>query len=141
MDSITSYVAISLVSLHFGASQEFQEVNPGVGVGFKKDMNSISVGVESGVYRNSFDKLSVYSVGSISQKSESSFGVFGGVATYPKGTSMFPIASLSARTDLVFVAGVQYTKIFERFGLTVRVVPGDGVTNDGAIGIQMVVFP
>lgn len=114
-------VAVHLGSHHAGASQTFEEVNPGVFLSWDRP-GGITLSV--GAFRNSYGRGSVAATiaKTVFSRREASAAVFAGLAHYPGNGDDIR----HAIGDVVPLAGVQ----LRHRGLFMNVMPGDGDTVD-----------
>lgn len=111
-----NYATISHASKHLDAKKDFNENNPGVGLGSEAPLRGSkwSVGVEGGYYENSNSNTSIYAVGYferdvlVRKPRALRVGFFTGYARYPNeaanSDSIFPTIG-----DYIPVAGLQAT--------------------------------
>ncbi len=127
-----NYATISHVSEHIDASKDFNEVNPGLGIGSEAPLRGSpwSVGVEAGAFENSNRNTSPYAVGYFERAMLKDrpralrVGFFGGYARYPNESGSFDgiIPSIGA---YIPVAGLQATiPTFGPHEFRVRLSPG-----------------
>ncbi len=127
-----NYVTISHASEHIDASKDFNETNPGLGVGSEAQLRGSkwSFGVEAGAFENSNNNTTPYAVGYFERDMladkprQVRLGFFSGYARYPSEAAnsdgIFPTIG-----DYIPVAGLQATiPTFGPHEFRVRVAPG-----------------
>ena len=138
ISDLRGQAVINLGSRHLGASEDFQEFNPGLGLGAFLPVfegRAVAAG-EIGFYRNSLDRISVYATGSLdtailaAQRTELRIGLFGGLANYPDDAEKFGDTGVPTIGSVVVVGGAQATLRFDdRVDFRVRVVPAGNVAD------------
>ena len=111
------HVTVNLGSKHINASRDFNEVNPGFGIGVSAPVadGKYEMAVELGQYRNSVNGNSTYVVGSLdteaaalSRRTKVRLGGFAGVVRYPGLSDKFT-SGIPSVGDWVAAGGVQAT--------------------------------
>lgn len=127
-----NYGTITHVSEHVNATKEFNESNPGVGIGSQAPLRDSkwSVGVEAGIYKNSNDENSSYVLGYFERDILESYpgafrlGFFSGYARYPDEAERWQ-NKLPVFGDYIPVGGLQATfPTISPHELRVRITPG-----------------
>jgi len=127
-----NYATFSHASTHVDATKDFNENNPGLGLGSEAPLRGSkwSVGVEGGYFENSNNNTSIYGVGYFERDVLANrpralrVGFFTGYARYPNeaanSDTFFPTIG-----DYIPVAGLQATvPTFGPHEFRVRVAPG-----------------
>ncbi len=127
-----NYGTISHASEHVNATKDFNETNPGLGLGSEAPLRGTkwSAGVEAGFFENSNSNTSTYAVGYFERDMLAKrpralrVGFFSGYARYPSeaanSNSIFPSIG-----DYIPVAGLQATvPTIGRHEFRVRLAPG-----------------
>ena len=143
------HVTANIGSYHLNASREFDEVNPGLGLGMSFALNDrgTEFDAEVGYYRNSLGGGSYYVMGAfdttvaeISPRTSIRMGVFGGLAHYPGDASKFKNRGVPTFGNWVMAAGAQATlRIDDRYDLRMRVMPA-GKVADALFTLQVAAY-
>ena len=127
-----NYATISHVSKHIDATKDFNEVNPGLGIGSEAPLRGSpwSIGVEAGAFENSNSNTTPYAVTYFEREMLKDrpralrVGFFGGYARYPSETGSFD-GIIPSIGDYIPVAGLQATiPTFGAHEFRVRLSPG-----------------
>ena len=111
-----------LRSHHIGATEDFQEFNPGVFLTWERDLD-----YSIGLFYNSYSEVSV--LGSVGYNVEAApdlfLGAFAGIALYPGDGDRFNLSV----GDFIPIVGLQarYRNFFT------QIIPSDGETTDGVL--------
>ena len=127
------YVAVNIASYHHDAAQNFEETNPGLGLGFTLPVNTsgAEVAAEVGRYRNSVGGQSTYAtaaldapVAALGHSTQIRLGAFGGMAHYKNASTKFAGGGVPMIGDWVVVGGAQATlRINDSYDIRARVLP------------------
>lgn len=110
------YLSASIASYHHDAAQEFEEINPGLGLGFSLPITNsgAQIAAEIGGYRNSVGANSAYATGSIdapvariTKNATLRIGGFAGLAHYENASRKFAGGGVPMIGDWVVVGGAQ----------------------------------
>ena len=133
------HLTFNLASYHHNASQDFNEINLGIGVGltFADGPLGGELGVEVGQYRNSLERNSYYisgsldwEVGRLSDDVALRLGGFGGTSHYPGDASKFKNRGVPTIGNWVLVAGAQATvRINDTYDVRMRIMPAGDVAD------------
>ena len=136
---IQPHVSLNVGSEHIGANRTFEEVNPGIGIGFSTvpGPSGWSHGAELGFYRNSHGNTSAYAIGTLEREVFRSgrdtrllLGAKAGVARYPEAAESLARRGLPTIDDWVGVVGITSALKFPGGSkLRVGVLPGPGVAD------------
>jgi len=127
-----NYATISHASEHIDASKDFNESNPGLGLGSEAPLRNSkwSVGVEGGFFENSNNNTSIYGLGYFERDMLENnpralrVGFFSGYARYPAEAANSN-SFLPSIGDYIPVVGLQATvPTVWRHEFRVRVAPG-----------------
>lgn len=139
LTDIRPHLTLNVGSYHLNASQEFNEVNPGLGVGltFGIANPNIEVDVEIGQYRNSLSDNSVYIMGSwdtqIAQLSSNltwRAGSFIGLSHYPGDSSRLKGNGVPTFGNWVMGGGLQTSlRLNDETDLRLRVMPAGKIAD------------
>ena len=81
----TYFLDINGLSKHFGGDQEYNEVNPGIGITRETENDKVVKALMAGVYENSFEDPSAYIGGHLARRFGDDYymdlGVSGGLIT------------------------------------------------------------
>ena len=137
---------VSIASKHVGAERDFQEFNPGVSLGARRDIGwrNGEWGVEVGVFQNSYDEGSFYAglwadwpVVAVGEAAELRFGAFFAYAEYPQLVDEAKDFGAVTIGDFVPLLAAQASlRLDERFAFTMRFGPGVS-DSDLILGLQM----
>lgn len=140
------HLTFNLASYHLNASRDFNEINPGIGIGvtFPDDILGGELGFEVGQYRNSLDSNSYYATGSydwqiaeFSQDVTLRMGGFAGASHYPGDAEKFKNRGVPTIGNWVLVGGAQATvRIQDTYDIRLRVLPAGDVA-DALFTLQM----
>lgn len=115
-------LSILLGSEHFGATEDFQEFNPGIFATWERNVD-----YSVGIFYNSYERVSALaSIGyGWEVAPDLELGIFAALALYPGDGDRFRFAA----GDVVPLAGVQarYKNVFVQF------IPADGETVDSLL--------
>ena len=127
------YVAVNIASYHHDAAQNFEESNPGLGLGFTLPVTAsgVELAAEIGRYRNSVDGQSTYAtaaldtpVAPLGRTAQIRVGAFGGMAHYKNASSKFAGGGVPMIGDWVVVGGAQATlRINDTYDIRARALP------------------
>ena len=96
----TYYLDINGLSKHFGGEQEYNEVNPGIGITRETEKDKIVKALMAGYYKNSFEDPSLYLGGHLAKRFGDDYyldlGVSGGLLTGYEDP-ITPMAALMAQ--------------------------------------------
>lgn len=100
MDDAQYYLDINGLSKHFGGDQEYNEVNPGIGITRETANDKVVKALMAGMYENSFEDPSFYLGGHLAKRFGDDYyldlGVSGGLITgYEEPIT--PMAALMAQ--------------------------------------------
>lgn len=133
------HLTFNLASYHLNADQDFNEINPGLGIGltFADGPLGGELGVEVGQYRNSLNSNSYYVTGSldweVAQVSDTvavRLGGFGGMSHYPGDANKFKNRGVPTVGNWVLVAGAQATvRVNDIYDVRLRVLPAGKVAD------------
>ena len=136
---IRSHLTFNLASHHLNASRNFNEINPGIGIGITgpSGLGASEFGIEAGQYRNSLDDQSYYVTASldtevvaISPNVTLRMGGFGGFAHYSESANKFKDHGVPTIGDWVMAIGLQTTlRIADKYDLRLRVMPAGHVAD------------
>jgi len=142
------YLVVNLASYHLNASQNFNEINPGIGIGvtLPDQMMGGELGLEIGQYRNSLDSGSYYATGSYDWQVADfggdvalRMGAFAGASHYPGDAAKFKNRGVPTIGNWVIVGGAQATvRIDDTYDVRLRVLPA-GKVADALFTLQMAV--
>lgn len=132
-----AHVAFNIGSHHLNASRQFEEFNPGLGVGVTVPTAGGEAGFELGQYRNSLGADSHYAMAHIDWQVASAgadialrLGGFGGMARYPGDAAKFKNRGVPTVGNWVMAAGVQATvRIADTIDLRMRAMPAGNVAD------------
>lgn len=114
------FVAINVASHHFDAAQDFEEVNPGLGLGVRQEFGGWRAEAEVGLYRNSYGDRTIYGVATGERVfGRFAVGVFAGLAEYPTQVMHARREGVPVIGDFLTVGGLSATA-----ELNSRVSPG-----------------
>lgn len=148
LSQIEVKIGVSLVTEHVGAKRDFNETNPGafVNVWRAKGFLSGDIGMEAGLFENSFSELSTTINGwaewPVLGNPEATFGQLNigaalGIARYPNLVDEAQDLGLPTLGNFVPFAAAQLTWLAtERFELRARATPIGGDA-DFVVGLQM----
>ncbi len=128
-----NYATVTHASKHVNASKEFNEVNPGIGIGSEAPVARTrwSLGVEAGRFRNSSEELTTYLTGYgefdvLRNKPRAlRIGGFSGLAQYPAEADKNRSEGKFAIGDFIPVVGMQVTvPTFGPHEFRMRITPG-----------------
>lgn len=146
LDNASPYIAFNLGSYHLNASQDFNEVNPGLGVGVSmpSGIGNFSLDVELGQYRNSIKSDSYYVMSSLdhqiyapSDRLSVRLGAFGGFAHYPGNKIKFKNSDVPTIGNWVLAAGLQTVlRVDNKYDVRLRVMPA-GKVADALFTLQL----
>ena len=136
-----NFVTFPHVSKHINPGKDFNEFNPGIGIGSEAPLRRApyALGVEAGRYRNSLDEQSIYAATYVERKltpargpSEIGLGAFFGYAEYPSEVAAAKDRGFITFGDFVPVVGLQATVATFgphefRFRLTPGLQQSDGI--------------
>jgi len=139
------HVTIQMASIHTGATRDFNEFNPGLGVGFSTGLGETKFELEAdvGFYKNSFSDWSAYAGVGITYelfRPHPRVGVragpIAGLAYYPNA-QVFRDAGIPTVGDAVVFGGVAlFARIDNRIELRSRYLPTAGGA-DGILSFEM----
>lgn len=127
------YLSFNIASSHMGTDVEYNEFNPGVGIGLAfATAHGGEFLAEVGGYKNSFSTRSMYGavtyelpVAKLAQNTELRLGGFLGLVTYPKQTQKFRDGGAIMVGEAVLLGGISATiRHNDRYDLRARIVPG-----------------
>ena len=110
--------SVLLGSRHVGATQDFEEVNPGLFLTWEEafEVGPLDIDASLGAFRNSYGRLSVAAVGAwrFYERGPFELGLFLGAAYYPEDGRSFqvhvgdvvPLGGLQARLGPVFLQAI-----------------------------------
>jgi len=128
MSCLSTYLVLSLASVHINGTADLNEQNPGLGLGCQLREN---LAVEAGVFRDSFNNTSVYGIGILTRQwGPARIGAFAGIARYPDAAVNIALPSIG---DWIPVAGLQG----EMGPVLLRLLPQDGVFADAVVTLQL----
>ena len=97
----TYYLDINGLSKHFGGQEEYNEVNPGIGITRETEKNKVVKALMAGIYENSFEDPSVYVGGHLAKRFGDDYyldlGVSGGLITGYEDNPVTPMVALMAQ--------------------------------------------
>jgi len=124
---------------HLNASRDFNEFNPGIGIGItgKIGSGSTEFGLEAGQYKNSLSNQSYYLIASadtevlsVSEDLKVRMGGFTGFARYPETANKFKNHGVPTVGDWVLAIGLQTTfRVADTYDLRLRVMPAGNVAD------------
>lgn len=92
------YLDVNGLSKHFGGQEEYNEVNPGIGITRETEKDKVVKALMAGVYQNSFEDPSVYLGGHLAKRFGDDYyldlGVSGGLITGYQDQKLTPMAAL-----------------------------------------------
>jgi len=142
------HLTFNLASLHLNASRDFNEFNPGIGIGLTAPVGTgpSEIGVEAGQYRNSLGDQSYYvmasfdaQIASLTPNMALRLGAFSGFARYPGTANKFKNHGVPTIGDWVLAVGLQTTlRIADTYDVRLRVMPAGNVA-DALFTAQMAV--
>ena len=92
------FLDINGLSKHFGGQEEYNEVNPGIGVTRETEKDKVVKALMAGIYQNSFEDPSAYVGGHIAKRFGDDYymdlGLSGGLITGYKEQELTPMAAL-----------------------------------------------
>ena len=101
MSDPTYYLDINGLSKHFGGEQEYNEVNPGIGITRETERDKVVKALMAGVYQNSFEDPSAYLGGHIARRFGDDYyldlGLSGGLITGYEDNPVTPMAAIMAQ--------------------------------------------
>lgn len=139
MSQARPHLMFSLGSYHLNASQDFNEFNPGIGLGvtIPDDTFGGELGLEFGHYENSLSSSSYYATGSYDWQvmdfggnTTLRLGGFAGASHYPGDSDKFKGRGVPTIGNWVIVAGAQGTvRIDDTYDVRLRVMPAGNVAD------------
>lgn len=133
------HVAINLASYHLNSSKDFNEINPGIGIGFTtpSGLGRSEFGLEVGQYKNSINSQSYYVMGSldaevarITPNVAIRMGGFAGFSHYPGDARKFKDRGVPTIGNWVMAAGLQTAvRVNDTYDLRIRVMPAGDVAD------------
>ena len=131
------HITFNLGSHHLNANRDFNEFNPGLGVGLSKEFSGFELSGEIGQYHNSLDEQSQYAMASVDreiarfgQRTAWRMGGFAGFARYPSSSNKFKDHGVPTFGDWVLGVGLQTTFRFDdKYDLRLRVMPAGHVAD------------
>ncbi len=133
------HVTFNLASFHLNSSRDFNEINPGFGIGITgpSGLGRSEFGIEAGQYRNSLSDQSYYVMSSldievleISPNVALRMGGFGGFAHYSGSANKFKDHGVPTIGDWVMAVGAQTTlRVADKYDLRLRVMPAGSVAD------------
>lgn len=149
LSSGRAHVTANLASYHLNSSREFNEINPGLGLGmtFQLGRGHAELDIEGGYYRNSLNRGTYYvmsaidtQVAQISDNVQFRMGLFGGLAHYPGDASKFKDRGVPTFGNWVMAAGAQATlRLNDSYDLRLRVMPA-GKVADALFTLQIAAY-
>lgn len=138
-ENLRPHVAFNLASHHIGATRDFEEFNPGVGIGFTLPVGArgFEIAAEVGQYHNSVGRNSVYATGSldvavaqIAPRAQLRLGGFGGFAYYQNASDKFKGGGVPMIGDWLVIGGAQATvRIDDTYDIRLRALPAGKAAN------------
>ncbi len=138
-NGIRPHLTFNLGSHHLNATRDFNEVNPGIGIGITgpSGLGRSEFGLELGQYKNSLNNQSYYVMGSLDTEIARlgpdmalRLGGFAGLARYPSNANKFKDHGVPTFGDWVLAAGLQSTlRINDTYDLRLRVMPAGSVAD------------
>lgn len=126
------HVTVNIGSKHIKPSSDFEEINPGLGIGVTAPIRNskVEIGVEVGQYRNSVRGNSTYVMGSLdteaaalSRRTKVRLGGFAGVVRYP-GLDQKVTSGVPKVGDWILAGGLQATaRIDDTYDIRLRALP------------------
>lgn len=113
-----NYATVTHLSEHINADKDFNEFNPGIGIGSEAPLRrtNYAVGVEAGHYRNSVDRPTTYALAYVERKFSPlrqpetiGLGAFFAYAEYPDEVERAQDRGFVTIGDFVPVVGLQAT--------------------------------
>ena len=142
------HLTFNMASYHLNASQNFNEVNPGIGLGVTvpDDVLGGEFGLEVGQYRNSLNRGSYYATGSYDWQVADfgnnvalRLGGFAGASHYPGDAAKFKNRGVPTIGNWVIVGGAQATvRIDDTYDMRLRILPA-GKVADALFTFQMAI--
>lgn len=142
-----THISFNIASYHLNASRDFNEVNPGIGIGrsFRLGETNAEIDAEIGIYKNSLERQTIYAMTSLDTRvarlgsaATLRMGVFSGLAHYPGDTNKFKKQGVPTIGNWVMAVGGQAAlRINDRHDLRVRVMPA-GKVADALFTLQIV---
>ena len=133
------HLTFNLASHHLNAQQEFNEFNPGLGVGVSVPNHdrSSELALEVGQYKNSLNRQSIYATASIDRSvwminanSEVRFGAFGAFAQYDRSAASLKKRGVPSVGDWVVAVGAQVNlRISDTNDLRLRIMPAGDIAD------------
>jgi|GEM_PF-1153262 len=133
------HLTFNLASYHHNSSRDFNEINPGLGIGITgpSGLGTSEFGIEAGQYRNSLSDQSYYittsldvQILSISPNVALRMGGFSGFAHYSGSANKFKKHGVPTIGDWVLALGAQTTlRIADKYDLRLRVMPAGSVAD------------
>ena len=138
-DGLRPHLAFNLGSHHLNASRDFNEFNPGIGIGQPGPIGTgtSQLGVEAGQYKNSLGDQSYYlmasfdaQIASITPNVALRMGGFSGFARYKGTANKFKNHGVPTIGDWVLAVGLQTTlRVADTYDLRLRVMPAGNVAD------------
>ncbi len=133
------HLTFNLASYHHNATEDFNEVNPGIGIGvtFEDKRFGGELGFEAGQYKNSLNSNSYYlttsydwEVADLGNDVKVRLGGFTGASHYPGDANKFKDRGVPTLGNWVLVAGAQATvRVNDTYDVRLRVLPAGDVAD------------
>lgn len=133
-ESWSPVIGVSIASKHIGADEDFQEFNPGVSIGARRDIGwrGGEWGLEAGVFQNSYDERSFYAgawadwpIADLTERTQLRFGGFFAYAEYPQLVDEAEDFGAFVIGDFIpLVAAQAAVRFDDHFALVTRFGPG-----------------
>lgn len=145
---IRPHLTFNLASHHLNASRNFNEVNPGLGIGLTGPIadGRTEFGLELGQYKNSLNTQSYYvmaaldvEIAELSPNVALRIGGFSGFAHYSEAANKFKGHGVPTLGNWVMAVGLQTTlRLADTYDLRLRVMPAGNVA-DALLTAQLAV--
>jgi len=135
------YGTVNIASLHINATRDFNEFNPGLGLGVTWGSDTFRYGVEAGFFENSYSHQSTYITTNWRWRVADFENVglwaggFVGFADYPNLTGYADKFGIPRIGDHIMIGGFAFTAEFERVNWTLLYTPV-GSKMDGVFGLK-----
>ncbi|MCF6304388.1 MAG: hypothetical protein L3J33_03340 [Rhodobacteraceae bacterium] len=136
------YTSISIASLHVNATRDFNEFNPGIGIGVTWGNDVLRYGLEVGTFRNSYYFQSTYATANwrwrVATLGDVNIWAGGwlGFAEYPNLIGYADKFGIPRIGDFVMVGGASATVEFDRFNIVGLYTPV-GNKMDGVLALKI----